>query len=403
MVSGWWFDRPGTWLPGRKEKRYPMPIMQSPPGAETVIDGRRYIYFVGTGYLGLQGHPEVIRAAGEAARQYGIGSATSRAGFGDTPPLLEVERLAGEFFGSEGAFYFVSGYLGNEILIRLIGSAVDAVFVDQCSHYCVVEAAHLIGKPVHTFAHLDVDDLAGKLRKELPPGGRPLVMSDGVFAALGTIAPVAEYRELLREYPGSTLLVDDAHALGVLGENGRGTFEHAGLGGDGVNVRLPGGDRPGSPCLLMCGTLSKAVGGFGGIVPANATIMDGIKSTSHYYEGASAMPVPVAAATAKALEIVLAQPELRARLHENVRSLKSGLRRLGLETDDTPVPIISLGLGDGANMRRIQEELAERGIMIAYRATYAGLGPQGAIRIAVFATHTKQQIERLLDEIAGLL
>jgi 7-keto-8-aminopelargonate synthetase-like enzyme len=380
-----------------------MPVMQSPPGAETLIDGRRYLYFVGTGYLGLQGHPEVIRAAGEAAGQYGIGSATSRAGCGDTPPLLEVECLAARFFGSDKAFYFVSGYLGNEILIRLIGQHVDAVFVDQGSHYCVLEAAHLIGKPVHPFAHRAVDDLAHKLRKELPGGGRPLVMSDGVFAALGTIAPVVEYLGLLREYPGSVMVLDDAHGLGVLGDNGRGTFEHAGLYGAGVNVDLPGRNRPGSPCLLMCGTLSKAVGGFGGIVPGNAAIMEGIKSTSHYYEGASAMPVPVAAATAKALEILLAQPELRMRLHENVCSLKKGLGRLGLESGNTPVPIISLCVGDGANMQRIQRELAARGIMIAYMAKYSGLGPQGALRLAVFATHTKEQIDRLLDEFARLL
>ena len=380
-----------------------MAVMQSPPGPETVIDGRRYLYFVGTGYLGLQGHPEMIRAAADAAGEYGIGSATSRAGFGDTPPLLDVERLAAKFFGSQKAFYFVSGYLGNEILARLIRPHVDAVFVDRGSHYCVVEAAHLIGKPVHPFAHRDLDDLADKLRKKLPPAGRPLLMSDGVFAALGSIAPVVEYRQLLREYSGSMMIVDDAHALGVLGEHGRGTFEHAGLYADGVNVDVPGPDRPDAPCLLMCGTLSKAVGGFGGIVPASAAIMEGIKSTSHYYEGASAMPVPVAAATAKALDILLAQPELRSRLHENVHSLKTGLRRLGLETDDTPVPIISLGVGDAANMQRIQRELADRGIMIAYRATYSGLGPEGAIRVAVFATHTKEQIARLLDELARLL
>ena len=384
-----------------------MPVMQSPPGAETLIDGRRYLYFVGTGYLGLQGHPEVIRAAAEAVRQYGIGSATSRTGFGDTPPLLEVERLAAKFFGSEKAFYFVSGYLGNEILIRLIGQHIDAVFVDRCSHYCVIEAAHLLGKPVHVFAHRDVDDLAGKLRKELPGGGRPLLMSDGVFAALGSIAPVAQYRQLLREYPQAVMILDDAHALGVLGDNGRGTFEHAGMYGDGVNGELPGRDRLGSvpdlPCLLMCGTLSKAVGGFGGIVPASAAIMEGIRSTSHYYEGASPMPAPVAAATAKALDILLTQPELRTQLHANVRSLKTGLARLGLGTDNSPVPIVSLGVGDAANMRRIQQELAARGIMIAYMAKYSGLGPEGALRLAVFATHTKQQIDRLLDEFARLL
>ena len=97
-----------------------MPVMQSPPGAETVIDGRRYLYFSGTGYLGLQGHPEVIRAACQATEQYGIGSATSRAGYGDTPPLVEAERQAARLFGAETAFYFMSGYVGNDILARAI-------------------------------------------------------------------------------------------------------------------------------------------------------------------------------------------------------------------------------------------------------------------------------------------
>ena len=136
-----------------------MPEMQSPPGAETVIDGRRYLYFAGTGYLGLQGHPEVIRAACEAAKQYGLGSATSRTGFGNTPPVLDVERQAARFFGSQAAIYFASGFVGVEILISFLRPWCDSIFVDECSHYAVREAARHSGLPVRTFGHCDVDAL----------------------------------------------------------------------------------------------------------------------------------------------------------------------------------------------------------------------------------------------------
>ncbi|MFH1924747.1 MAG: pyridoxal phosphate-dependent aminotransferase family protein [Planctomycetota bacterium] len=381
-----------------------MPVIESPPGAETVIDGRRYLYFAGTGYLGLQGHPEVIRAACEATERYGIASATTRAGFGDTPPTLDVERQAARFFGAEAAFYFMSGYVGSDILARFTENTVDAVFVDECSHYSVVDAAHRLGKPVHVFDHADAEALAGELRRKLPPGGRPLVISDGVFSARGTIAPVAEYRDILGRYPGSILMLDDAHALGVLGENGRGTFEHAGLWPLGVNVGVPDRGKPDSPpCLLLSGTLSKALGGFGGIIPGTRAVIGRIKSTSPYFAGASAPPVPAAAASARALELVITQPEMRTRLWANVRTLKSGLGQMGLDVDDTPVPIISLTLGTADAMRRIQRELAQRGIMIAYLPTYSGLGPEGALRLAVFSTHTGGMITRLLDELRQLV
>jgi 8-amino-7-oxononanoate synthase len=187
-----------------------MPIMQSPPGAETIIDGRRYLYFAGTGYLGLQGHPEVIRAACEATRQYGIGSATSRAGFGDTPPTLAVEQEASRLFGCDDSFYFVSGYVGNQILVAAFQDRFDAVFVDEFSHYSVFETARGSGRPVSVFRHRDWESLDEGLRRNLKPGDRPLVMSDGVFAALGRIAPVAQYAAVLRNYPGAMLLMRSA-------------------------------------------------------------------------------------------------------------------------------------------------------------------------------------------------
>ncbi len=377
-----------------------MLLMQSPPGCRTTIDGRSYLYFAGTGYLGLQGHPEVIRAACQAAREFGIGSATSRTGFGNTPPVLEVERRCAEFFGADDAFYFASGYMGNSILVQMLRGGFDAVLVDELSHYCVFEAARLAGGPLVPFRHRDAEDLRAKLKAKLEPGGRPLVMSDGVFAARGTIAPVAEYRAVLNDYPGSILCIDDAHALGVLGGNGRGTFEHAGLFGSSVNGEVDAGS---GPRLLVCGTLSKAVGGFGGIIPGSSSFIERVKTTSHYYSGASAPPVPVAAATARGLELIAADPGMRSRLWENVHAVKSGLGRMGLHADDTPVPIICLTIGQADNMQRIQRELMKRGIVIAYMAAYSGLGPEGALRLAVFATHTEEMIGRLHDELQRLV
>ncbi len=179
----------------------PIPLMHSPPGAETVIDGRPFLYFVGTGYLGLQGRPEVIRAACEAAQRYGVGSATTRAGYGTTPPLVEVERLAAELLAAESAFHFPTGYAGNRILTAALADAFDLVLLDELSHYCVVEAAQSTGRPVFRFSHCDPAALRAALDDQLKPAQRPLVMTDGVFAARGDIAPLADYQSVLGDYP----------------------------------------------------------------------------------------------------------------------------------------------------------------------------------------------------------
>lgn len=381
-----------------------MPVMQSPPGASTVIDGRSYLYFAGTGYLGLQGREQVIRAACEATARYGIGSATSRSrtGFGDTPPVVEVERRAAEFFGLDDAFYFMSGYIGANILTEALNDVFDAVFIDELSHYCLFEAARLSGKPVLRFRHRDADHLRQTLNANLAPRQRPLLLCDGVFAAKGTIAPLADYRAVLADYPGATMCIDDAHGLGVLGDAGRGSFEHARLWPMGVN-RDVSESLDAGPRQMLCGTLSKAMGGFGGIIAGTGRFIERLKSTSHYYSGTSPPPVPAAAASARALELVASEPQLRVRIRENAATLKNGLRKMGITIDNTPVPIACLVIGDAGNMQRIQRELMRRDICIAYFASYAGLGPEGALRIAVFATHTEQMIGRLVEAIGQVL
>ncbi|MHB8902947.1 MAG: aminotransferase class I/II-fold pyridoxal phosphate-dependent enzyme [Thermoguttaceae bacterium] len=379
-----------------------MPVMQSPPGTTTIFDGRSYLYFAGTGYLGLQGHPDVIRAACRGAEQFGIGSATSRNRVGSTPPLLEAERLTAELFGTDDSFYFASGYMSPAVVLSMLHGRFDAVLLDELAHYCLEEAAARLGCPVLRFAHCRPESLEDHMKRLPSPGARVLVMTDGVFASLGRLSPVADYWQLLAQRPGSMLLVDDAHGYGVVGEHGRGVLEHAGLWSREINSHWPssGDDRP---ALWTCGTLSKALGGFGGIVPGSSAVIDALKNRSPYGSGASAPAVPAAAGSAEALRIVLAQPELLTRLRANVTRLRTGLRGLGLDVDDSPAAVVAVQLDTAAAMCRVQEGLAERGIWIAYVPTYSGVGPEGLLRLAVFATHTSAMIDQLLAELAPLL
>jgi len=374
-------------------------VMQSAPGPETVIDGRSYLYFGGTGYLGLAGHPEVIEAACEAVRRYGLHTATSRSGFGTSPPTLEVERLAAEFFGQEATFYFVSGYVGNHILMQALAGRFDIVFADAAAPYSLEEASRRSGRPIVRFRHADPDDLERLLQQQCRPGERPLVLTDGIFAASGDIAPVDRYVGILDRCEGASLLVDDAHGFGTLGDAGRGTLEHFGFWGPRVNSTA----EPTGTGLFVAGTLSKALGGFGGVLVGTAEFIRHARSSSHYYEGATALPAPVAGAAAKALEIVLREPQLRARLRENVSLLRQGLRALGLSVAESPSPVIGLAAGDAGNMRRLHTELKERRILVPYFPTYSGTGKEGLLRIAVCAAHSVGMLQQLLGEMARIL
>lgn len=390
-----------------------MYVLQSPPDAVVTIDRREYLYFVGTGYLGLQNHPEVIGAACLATERYGIHSATTRAGFGNSPPVLEAERRAAELYAAEAAFYFAAGYAGNAVLMNVLQERFDLLLIDELSHFSVVEAARQSRLPARTFRHRDADDLAATIARHIRPGMKPLLLTDGVFSVRGTIAPLTDYRQELSRYAGAGMMIDDAHAVGVLGLNGRGTPEHFGLP-NAVNSnvgplpaacnqadsdpRLPT-SNPDDVSMFLTATASKALGGFGGIIPGSREFIELVRRSSHWFDGASAPPAGAAAATAKAVEIVMADADRRARLHANVHKMKHGLRGLGFDADDSPVPIVLLRLGDAENMRRIQSELMRRGVAVAYLSAYSGLDAEGGLRIAVFTTHTDAMIERLIDEL----
>jgi hypothetical protein len=195
--------------------------MESPVGARTLINGRWRDYFSGCSYLGLQSHPDLLAAAAAALRQYGLGTATSRGGYGEHPLYREVEAAAAAYWGTEAAVYYVTAYLGNAVLAQGLREDYDRIFLDAASHYSVWDGARTAGAAIHPFGHLDPADLAVQLRRHLRPGERPVVFSDGVFPISGEIAPASAYCDVLAAYDGALLCLDDAHATGVLGEHGR--------------------------------------------------------------------------------------------------------------------------------------------------------------------------------------
>jgi len=379
-----------------------------PPDAMISVAGKAYLYFGGNGYFGLQADPEVLAATCEAVLRYGVGTATTRTAF-TSPPVFEVERRVAEMIGTPHALYTASGYVANQILLESLEKTFDRVFIDEAAHYSLFDAVRRLRgarrKPI-TFKHRNANDLREQLDSNLQLHERPIVLTDGVFALLGTIAPLNEYTELLANYEGASLLVDDAHGFSVLGDSGRGTLEFFGLDTATVNQTVT--DSLDDLVLESTGrevvqtyltfSLSKAVGGSGGIIPGSESFIQRLKDWSAVYFGASAPASPIAAATAKSLSM-LTDSMFRQKLRDNVKLLRSGLQRIGLDVQESPLPMVILTLGSSGNMRRIQKELSELGILVSYLPRNVGLGSQGALRIAIFATHTPQMIQELIDSL----
>lgn len=440
--------------------------LDGPPDATATIDGKTYVYFGGDGYLGLQADPEMLATACEAAMKYGLASATSRRCFVPAP-AREVERNAAEFFGVSRAFYALSEATLAEATLRLLAGSFDRVFVDEASapfwtpllEKCANErrrnadwerlerserlkrlgARNVDGGDSETrrgsgdandgtpilFRHCDPVDLAGKLRRYLPPGARPLVVTDGVFADCGSVAPLDEYAASLRRFPGAALAVNDSHGVGVLGKRGRGTLEYFGFDlsrvnetsqeaegearfepdafGDeafGASERSRTGKRDGVR-IYMFASLAKAVGGFGCVAPGSEFFVE--KLTERCEELCGAIPSnPIAAATARGLRILTKSSDLRARLRENSERLRAGLRGLRLDVANSPSPIVSFQVGTPQNMRRIQRTLANERILISYLPA-RGDGARGALRVALFATHTPEMIDALIEKLRDAL
>jgi len=355
-------------------------LMGSPVGARMVINGREVDYFSGTSYYGLHGDPRVMQAAADAIAAYGLGPGTNAV----VPPVELVKELAKSYFHVDSVTYLISGYLGAMALAQALSPEYDAVFVDEKSHYSIFDGVASAGKPVVTFSHLNAGDLEAKLKVHVKPGRVPLVMTDGVFPVTGAIAPLPEYAEILCGYPSSLLCTDDSHAVGVIGKLGRGTLEYFGLSGDRFH---------------MVGTLSKAFGGIGGILPGDRSMGERIARNVRIPTGASPPPVPAAAAAAMGLQLLMDHPEMREALWANVTAVRKGFRGLGFDTPDTPIPIVNIVGRSGANLKHVEDELLKNDVAVLYvpPGSYSDAPDVESLRIAVFSTHTAEQIGRLVE------
>ncbi len=362
-------------------------IMDSKVGTHTTINGKDYLYFAGTGYFQLQSHPAMIQAAVDATMKFGIGSATSRSITGTTNLLLELEQKIADFFGTEDAAYLPSGYLSNmagfKVLERL--DVFDIIFIDESAHYSNTSGALGIGKKVIKFKHLDPNDLRGKIKKYSKNGEKPLIASDGLFPIWAELAPVVDYLKIAEEFNGA-VWVDDAHGVGILGENGRGIYEYFHLN---------------SERLFMGATLSKAFGAYGGFVTGNFQFINILKS-GDVMTGTSSPPHAMVSAALKGLELVNNNPELRRRLWDNAIYLKNKIKDLGIAVSDNYLPIVTFVTGNSKKMQNIQHLLMNKGIYIQF-VKYRGSGVDGVLRIVITSEHTKEEIDFLVSALGRLL
>ena len=365
---------------------YPF-VMDSAPKPETIINGEPYLYFGGVGYYQLHSHPEVIKAACDATVKYGMGSATSRSHTGMTQLHFDVECKAADFFGTEDAVYLPSGYLSNIAGIQALWSMgmFDKIFIDQTAHYCNMDGAFSVRAPVFVFNNNDPEHLLIQIKKNLKATERPLIITDGMFSVYGYMACIPELLNIAEQYDG-TIWIDDAHPTGVIGDNGRGTYEYFGLK---------------SPRLFMGTTLSKAFGGFGGVIPGTKEFVTMVRK-GNVLKGASQPSTAAAAASLKGMEILIANPGMRQQLWSNARRLKAGLNSIGIKVDENYFPMAAFTTGNMESMKRIRKELLNRNIFIQL-STYVGAGSAGTLRMVVFSTHSNEQIDYLINSLKEII
>lgn len=358
--------------------------MEEPLGARMRINGRPVDYFCGTSYFCLHGHQEVIDAACAATREYGLGPGTLAL----MPIYAELKAALCAWFATEDVVPLISGYVSPMALLQGLRDDFDVVFVDQATHYSSRDAIAGLGKPVYQFRHLDANSLSGVLRLHLRARQRAVIVTDGVFPSTGALAPLADYSNAMAAYDNCLLCVDDSHGVGVLGQSGRGSLQHANLEQEGY---------------YFSGTLSKAFGALGGIVPATSVLAEKIRQKSMVLRGASLPPPAAAAAAISALRLLKARPQIRADLNRNVLHLRSGLRKLGFAVADSPVPIVSLR--GAIDLEHLRGALDKRDIVVKITPAhgYSDAPDMPTMRLAVFSDHSPLQIDRLLSAIRDVV
>ena len=354
--------------------------VSSAEDTEIIVDGKPLVMLGSNNYLGLTTHPEVKKAAKEAIEVYGTGSCGSRFLNGTLDIHEELERELAEFVGKESALVFSTGYQTNLGIMSALLGRNDVVVLDKWDHASIVDGTRLGMAEVKRFKHNDMDHLK-KVLDQIPKDKGILIVVDGVFSMEGDIANLPELVKIKKEY-GARLMVDDAHSVGILGENGAGTAEHFGLT-DEVD-------------LIMC-TFSKSFASLGGFVAGEAKVIDYIKHFARPMIFSAALPPAQVAAAKASLQIIKTDRKRKENLWENTRFWQEGLKKLGFDIGETQTPIVPVIIGDDMLTFAIWKKLMEYGVYTNPVITPAVPPGRQLLRTSIMATHTKEQLQRALD------
>ncbi len=355
-------------------------VMQSPPDAEVVADGRRMIMLGSNNYLGLASNPRVKAAAIAAVETYGTGTTGSRLLNGTLELHADLERRLARFLRKDDAIFYTSGYLANCGAIAGLAHRGDVVVLDRHAHASIVDGARLSHAEVKRFRHNDARDLDRVLAS--CGDAAKLVVVDGVYSMEGDLAPLPRIVESCRKH-GARLVVDDAHGLGVLGRDGRGTAEHFGVE-DGVD--------------LIVGTTSKALPAVGGFVAGPRHVIEYLRCshTNRAFHFAASPPAAAVAAVRAALQILEEQPALRTRLWAITRRVHHALRGLGFDTLGTQTPIVPVRVGSLERTFEFWRSLSEEGIFVNVALPPAVHAGGCLIRMTLTAAHTDAHVDHVL-------
>lgn len=361
-------------------------VLDDEQAPECTFDGKHVINLASNNYLGLTTHPKLREAALEATRKYGVGSGAVRTIAGTMRIHMQLEEKIARFKDVEACVVFQSGFTANAGTVSAVLGKDDFIISDQLNHASIIDGARLSRAKILVFEHKNVADAEAKLASVKDQPGRKLLISDGVFSMDGDIGPLPALCDLAEKY-GAIMMVDDAHASGVLGRNGRGTIDHFKVHGR-VDIQV--------------GTLSKAIGALGGYVCGSRDLIDFLYHRARPFLFSTSHPPSVAATCIAAFEVLEQEPERIEKLWENTRFWKKELALLGYDiggktTPASETPITPIIIGDGKLTMDFSRELFKEGVL-GTGITYPTV-PEGKARVRTImtATHTMTELEQALD------
>ena len=356
-------------------------VLESESAAESRFDGKEVINLASNNYLGLTTHPKLREAALEATRRYGVGSGAVRTISGTMSLHLELEERIARFKNVEACVVFQSGFAANAGTVAAVLTPEDHIVSDELNHASIIDGCRLSRAKIHVFPHKDTAAAERKLAELGGQPGRKLLITDGVFSMDGDIGPLPGLVEAAEKH-GAIMMVDDAHASGVLGRNGRGTIDHFGLHGR-VHIQV--------------GTLSKAIGVLGGYVCGSRALIEFLYHRARPFLFSTSHPPAVAASCIAAFDVLEQEPERIQQLWDNTRYFKQGLSAAGFNTGVSETPITPVIVGEARTAHGLSAALFEEGVL----ATGIGFPtvPEGKARVRtiVAATHTRAELDRALD------